>query len=267
MSRCISDGGEALIDVDLPRVDVVILTWNDGPLLDTAVASALASEGADVRITVVDNGSVPPAGLDHPRVNLLRNEENAGVARGRNQGAAAGSAPTLCFLDSDARLAPYSLRRLMSALEDPTVGIAVPVFVDQEPEASAGLAPSLWVKLERGLGRRATYRAPRRSPHAEHWDVDFGIGACQVIRRAVFDEVGGLDGSIFYGPEDVDFCLRAKAAGHRVVQVDGVDVHHPPRRSFRRPLTLRGMRHGVSILRHLWRHRRRARRPQTGGEG
>lgn len=249
------DGAEAFTDTVPPEVDVVILTWNDGSLLDAAVASALASEGADVRVTVVDNGSDPPATVAHPEVVLLRNEENAGVAGGRNQGAAAGTAPTLCFLDSDAELAPHSLQRLMGVLRDPTVAVAVPVFMDQEPEASAGVAPSLRVKVERGLGRRATYRATPRPPGAEQWDVDFGIGACQVIRRAVFDEVGRLDDSIFYGPEDVDFCLRVKAAGHRVVQVDGADVVHPPRRSFRRPLTLRGMRHGWSILRHLWRHR------------
>ena len=83
----------------------------------------------------------------------------------------------------------------------------------------------------------------------------YAIGACQVIRRSVFDEVGGLDGSIFYGPEDVDFCLRVKAAGHRVVQVAGADVLHPPRRAFRQPFTARGMRHGWAIVRHLWRHR------------
>ena len=44
-----------------PEVDVVILTWNDGPLLDAAVDSALVSQGVDVRVFVVDNGSDPPA--------------------------------------------------------------------------------------------------------------------------------------------------------------------------------------------------------------
>lgn len=259
------DGAEGFTDVDLPEVDVVILTWNDGSLLEAAVASARASEGVDLRVTVVDNGSDPPARVRHAEVVLLRNEENAGVAGGRNQGAAAGTAPILCFLDSDAQLAPHSLRRLIGVLGDPTVGVAVPVFRGQEPEASAGVAPSLWIKVERGLGRRATYRAVGRPPGAEQWDVDFGIGACQVIRRAVFDEVGRLDDSIFYGPEDVDFCLRVKARGHRVVQVDGTDVLHPPRRSFRRPLTVRGMRHGWSILRHLWRHRSGPRQTSAGG--
>ncbi len=239
----------------LPEVDLVILTWNDGDLLDVAVGSALDSDGVDVHVVVVDNGSDPPASAERSRVRLVRNELNAGVARGRNQGAALGTAPVLCFLDSDAELSPHSIRRLVDALTDPSVAVAVPVFGDQPPEASAGVAPSLAVKVARGLGRRSTYVGMPRSPDAPHWDVDFGIGACQVIRREVFEAVGRLDESIFYGPEDVDFCLRVKAAGHRVVQVAGTDVRHPPRRSFRRPLTVRGLRHAGSIVRHLWRHR------------
>lgn len=237
------------------QVDVVILTWNDGALLDVAVRSALASEGVAVHVVVVDNGSDPPARVAQPEVLVARNEENAGVAGGRNQGAALGTAPFLCFLDSDAELSSHSLRRLVDALTDPSVAVAVPVFEDQAPEASAGVAPSLAVKVARGLGRRSTYVSMPRSPGATHWDVDFGIGACQVIRRWAFETVGRLDESIFYGPEDVDFCLRVKAAGYRVVQVAGADVRHPPRRSFRRPLTARGLRHGWSIVRHLWRHR------------
>jgi GT2 family glycosyltransferase len=247
----------------LPAVDVVILTWNDGELLDVAVRSALASEGADVHVAVVDNGSEPPAEVPYPGVRLVRNAMNTGVAGGRNQGAALGNAPFLCFLDSDAELAPHSLRHLVEALDDPTVGVAVPVFEGQVPEASAGVAPTLRVKIERGLGRRDTYLPAARASGADSWDVDFGIGACQVIRRDVFDAVGRLDESIFYGPEDVDFCLRVRSAGHRVVQVAGADVRHPPRRSFRRPLTVRGMRHGWSILRHTWRHRSRGPRRQT----
>lgn len=248
-------------------VDVVILTWNDGDLLDVAVRSALASAEVDVHVTVVDNGSDPPAEVTHPGVRLVRNEVNAGVAGGRNQGAGLGRAPVLCFLDSDAELAPHSLQRLVGALDDPAIAVAVPVFDGQEPEASAGLAPSLRVKVERGLGRRSTYLPTARPPTAQQWDVEFGIGACQVIRRDVFESVGRLDDSIFYGPEDVDFCLRVLAAGYRVVQVAAADVRHPPRRAFRRPLTMRGMQHGWSILRHVWRHRSSRTRRQTSGGG
>lgn len=234
-------------------VDVVILSWNDGPLLDVAIGSAKGS-GAIVRsITVVDNGSDPPV-PPIAGVSVLRNTTNAGVSCGRNQGAWAGDGPLLCFLDSDAALRPETLGRLAEVLlADDRVGLTAPVFTGQVPEASAGRAPDLGRKVARVMGRTSTYAPmPRAGPA---WDVEFAIGACQLIRRAAFEGVGGLDESYFYGPEDVDFCVRLRRAGWRVVQVD-VPCDHPPRRRHRKLLTRAGVRHAGAVARHLWRQRR-----------
>ncbi|HWC12360.1 MAG TPA: glycosyltransferase, partial [Acidimicrobiales bacterium] len=244
-----------------PRVAVVILTWNDGELLDAALASALASTGVDVEVVVVDNGSEPPATVPaDARVLLLRNEANRGVAAARNQGAGATDAPLVLFLDSDARLHPDTLERLCRPMAaSPDVALVAPVFDGQAPEASAGRAPSLGRKVARVLGRTAEYAPAERRPGDPAWDVDFAIGACQLVRRAAFDEVEGLDEAFFYGPEDVDFCLRLRDAGWRVVQVPGAGCHHPPRRRHRRLLTRAGARHAWAVSRHLWRHRDRSR--------
>jgi GT2 family glycosyltransferase len=237
-------------------VDVVILTWNDGPLLDIALRSALDSQGVDVKVIVVDNASDPPAVVpDDPRVTLVVNGANRGVAPARNQGARAGSAPIVCFLDSDARLHADALARLVAALEsDRAIGLAAPVFTEQEPSASAGTAPTLTRKLARLTNRTSAY-ATSADTSQPMWDVDFAIGACQVFRRAAFDAVGGNDESFFYGPEDADFCMRLKDAGWRVVQVRDAAVDHPPRRRFRGLFTKRGMSHAWAVTRFLWRHR------------
>jgi len=244
------------------RVDVVVLTWNDGELLGAAVESALASHGVDVRVLVVDNGSDPPAVVPCDRgLVLVRNGANVGVARGRNQGAALATAPYVCFLDSDARLLPGTLIRLVEALEErPEAALAAPVFTGQSPDASAGRAPSPAVKLLRVLGLRHTY-APVTG-HGPRWDVDFAIGACQLVRREAFVSVGGFDESYFYGPEDVDLCLRLREQGWRVVQV-AAGCEHPPRRRNRRLLTRPGMAHAWAVCRHLWRHRGFRRRYAT----
>lgn len=241
-------------------VDVVILTWNDGALLAAAVDSALASTGVDVRVIVVDNASEPPATVpDDPRVTLVRNVDNRGVAPGRNQGAALGSSPFVCFLDSDARLLPPTLDRLLEHLVgDGRVALTAPVFVGQPAEASAGRAPSLSDKALRLLDLRTTYRPVRAT--GPSWDVDFAIGACQLVRRTAFEAVGGFDETYFYGPEDVDLCLRLREAGLRVVQVADAACHHPPRRRNRSILTRRGVHHAEAVVRHLWRHRGFSRR-------
>lgn len=243
-------------------VDVVILTWNDGDLLAVAVDSALDQPGVDSVVTVVDNGSEPPARCTTPRVEIIRSATNRGVGGGRNLGVRAGAAPYVCVLDSDARLHPGALARLVQPLEDdPTIGLSAPVFAGQQPEASAGRAPTLRRKILRGLNRTDRYASTGGQGHGEWWEVEFAIGACQLFRRDAFDAVGGLDASARFGPEDVDFCLRLRAAGWRAVQVSGPLCDHPPRRAFRGIWTRRGAAHAAAFARHWWRQRRSARPP------
>lgn len=243
------------------HIDVVILTWNDGVLLDSAVQSVSDSGVEDLSLIVVDNGSDRPAQVD--RAKLVRNVENRGVAAGRNQGVRAGSSPYVCLLDSDARLLPGALQSMIRVLErDGDIAMAAPVFVGQPASASAGPAYGIVQKALRALNVRSTYRAGPEFDCGQR-DVDFAIGACQVFRRSAFEAVGGLDEAYFYGPEDVDFCLRLRERGWRIVQLQDAVVEHPPRRRNRGLLTRRGARHAFAVLRHLWRHRRFRARVRT----
>lgn len=236
-------------------VDVVILTWNDGVLLDEAIRSVENSVGVETQIFVVDNGSTPPAEVPS-HVHLIRSDTNLGVSAGRNRGIAAGKNEYVLILDSDAQLTPRALCSLMAPLiQDETIALTVPVFTDQEPEESAGRAPTLRRKLQRARNQTNLYEAMQRSDSDPYWDVDFGIGACQLFRRSTWTAVNGIDESFFYGPEDVDFCLRVKQQSGRVVQVQDSTVSHPPRRRFRGIATQRGIAHAWAIARFLWRHR------------
>lgn len=248
-----------------PYVGVVILTWNDGDMLNTAICSALESSDVDVAVMVVDNGSQPPALIwDDPRLRLIRNETNRGVAAARNQGAAATDAPLILFLDSDACLLPDTIRRLYDSLAtSPDAALAAPVFCGQRPEASAGRAPGVVRKLARVAGLTDLYASPAGRAGASNWDVDFAIGACQLVKRSAYDDIGGMDELYFYGPEDVDFCLRLRESGWRIVQVRDAECEHPARRRNRKILTARGFQHGWAVGRHLWRHRRFSRRLPT----
>jgi GT2 family glycosyltransferase len=230
-------------DLDNPHpvgIDVVTLTWNDGALLDRALGSVLASEGVEVASVVVDNGSAPPAvAPDDSRVRVIRNAENRGV-RARNQGTAAGVADYVAFVDSDVRLRPDTLAVLAGVL-------------DAHPDVAL-------VKAQRVLGRRDTYAPMRPADGADVWDVDFSITACVLFRRSAFEAVGGLDEAYFYGPEDIDLCLRLKESGWRILQVAGATCYHPPRRRNRSLFSRRGLGHLQAVVRHLWRHRGFARR-------
>ena len=238
--------------VDADEVDVVILTWNDGELLAKAVQSARQNQGVTTNIIVVDNGSQPPANVPEGVV-LIRNEHNIGVAAGRNQGIAAGTAPLILILDSDAELRAGSLESLVAEQRRTNAGVVVPVFEGQSPEATAGLAPGLVRKTLRILGRTAEYGSVADTT-SESWPVEFGIGACQLFPRSAWSDVGGIDESFFYGPEDVDFCLRVLESGRSVRQVANAPVIHPPRRRNRNPLNRAGLKHAGAVALYLGRH-------------
>lgn len=249
----------------LPHVDVVTLTWNDHDILNQSISSSLSSEAVVLELFVVDNGSEPPVVVpSDPRVQLIRNERNLGVSA-RNQGVEAGSSPFVCFVDSDAVVEADTIRLLLEPLLScDDVALACPVFVGQSPWESAGRAPTVGRKLLRALGLSRTYAACRDS--GPFWDVDFSISACWLFRRSAFEDVGGLDPSYFYGPEDVDFCLRLKEKGWRIVQVAKARCFHPPRRRYRRLLTRRGAQHAWALVRHFRRHRRFAARRWPSGQ-
>lgn len=233
-------------DVTPSAIDVVILTWNDAALADAAIAAAARSEGVTVHLHVVDNGSTAPY-CPQTQMALLRRPVNEGVAAGRNIGARSGSAPLICFVDSDALLTPGALRSLADALSDPEVAMAVPVFEGQPPEASAGARPTILRKILRGLGLTSRYHCTGRGGPIK--PVDFAIGACQLVRRSTFESLGGLDARYFFGPEDIDFCDRIRKAGWKIVQVESAGVLHDARRSHRNIFTIRGLRHALALAR------------------
>ena len=239
----------------MTSVDVVVLTWNDEADMRTAVESIRSSRGVETSIIVVDNGSLTPV-HDVEGASVIRSSENLGVGGGRNHGAAQGTAEFVCFLDSDARLAPDCLAQLVAAVDD-GVGLTAPVFAGQPPATSAGDRPSLARKVTRGLGLTDEYgRSTEQIGGA--WAVDFAIGACQLVRRDAFEQVGGFTTDDLFGPEDVELCDDLRGSGWEIRQVAGAVCHHQARRSHRRIFSRRGLRHGRALLRYYTKRRRRA---------
>jgi len=239
-------------------LSIVILTWNSWALLEECLA-ALPSATAPLatEIIVVDNGSRDgtTAGLArHPEITTITNVTNRGVAPGRNQGLCRARGEFAALLDVDTVPAPGAFATMVARLRaDPAVGLVGPKLVDLDGglQYSCRRFPTLLDKVCRrlpaGVGRALT--------------VDYVIGACQVIRRAALDHVGLLDEHIFYGPEDVDLCLRLQRAGWKVEYVPDAVVMHLERRVTRKLLSSLTARHAYGLGYFFWKHRYLFRRP------
>jgi len=256
-----------------PVLSIVILTWDSRALLEACLAALPAATAPLVSETiVVDNGSRDGTAqwlAGCPNLTTIVNPRNRGVAPARNQGIRVARGDFIALLDVDAVATPGSLATLVTHLRVVTdVGLVGPKLVspDGSLQYSCRRFPTLLDKLLRRLperwGRAVADDVELRSwDHASVRAVDYVIGACQVIRRAALDEVGLLEERIFYGPEDVDLCLRLQRAGWGVEYVPQAVVVHLERRVTRRLLSTLTARHLHGLGYYFWKHRYLLTRP------
>jgi GT2 family glycosyltransferase len=221
-----------------PTTWAVVVNWNGGEA-NLACLASLRSEGlAAERIVFVDNassdGSRERVAAAHPSVRLVANAQNEGYGHGTNRGvslALAQGAEAVLLVNNDVTLpaGERTLERLETALEREGVGIVGPrVVYAREPGR-------IWA-----AGGRMTYRQNlteligHRQPDGERFRgeaaVDYVPGCAMLVRRAVFERAGLLDGEYFAYHEDVEFCMKARAAGFEVLLLGETralhDAHH-----------------------------------------
>jgi N-acetylglucosaminyl-diphospho-decaprenol L-rhamnosyltransferase len=220
----------------VPRVNVLIVSYNTRDLLLESIASVVDEPG--VRVIVVDNASAdgsPQAVADRfPGVELIRSKVNLGFAGGVNAAAAHARAEALLVLNPDAMLDPGSLDLLLEVLDrHPRAGLVGPAlrYPDGRPQAAAfhfpGLAQVFFDLfpvnrlMDTRLNGRATVNVDRPGR------IGHPLGACMLIRRAAWDDVGPLDEGYFMYMEEIDWCRRARARGwHIWHQPRAGAVHH-----------------------------------------
>ncbi len=217
----------------LPRVAVIILTWNRVDELVPCLASFARNEYANTDVIVVDNGSedesVPTTKRDFPWVKLIENGENLGFCRGNNVGlryALEQRYDHVMLLNSDTELSPGLISELVRVLEsDPTIGIVGAKNVLMEnPEYMWGQYGIVtWgPMLVKTIGRFAPDLRLNEPPK----DVPWVIGNACMMRREALEKVGFFDEEYWQCNEDVDWCYRCRKAGFRVVYVDTAGILH-----------------------------------------
>ena len=212
---------------------MVIPSWNSAALLPRCLDS-LRGQGIELETLVVDNGSedgtlayLEREGVAH--VSLPRNE---GFAVAVNLGAARVRAPAVLVLNADTVLEPGAVRALLEALEaDPSLGGVQPRILQLEEGAEMDAASARLYSAGQGLTRdgRALEEGAgeAQSPAYQQGREVFGVcGAACLLRRELFERLGGYDERYFAFYEDVDLNVRARIAGRRFAYVPEAVVWH-----------------------------------------
>lgn len=218
-----------------PPASMILVNYNTRDLLLAALERFAAPLlAADWQIIVVDNGSQDgsaQAVADRfPAVMLLASSKNQGFAAGNNLGLRQAQGDVFILLNTDVIVTPEQLQALAAyLLSQPDIGAVSPGLrtVNGKPQAFAyGSRPSPFYLVTRGLRRLLRLGPMHDWGVATPIEPDWVSGACLAVRRAVYEQVGGLDERYFLYFEDVDWCTRIRRAGWRVVYNPVLQIIH-----------------------------------------
>jgi GT2 family glycosyltransferase len=211
----------------MPRVSVVIPTWNGRELLAEALRSLDAQTFADFEAIVVDNGSTDGtaemvSGWHRP-TRLVRLETNHGFAEATNLGIRASVGEIVVLMNNDAMADDRWLASLVAALDaNPHVGSCASrmlMYRDRDRIDSAGDQLGIFAsQIGHGQLDGPAFSEPRR--------VLSACAGAAAYRRSMLDEVGLLDERFFAYLEDVDLGIRATLAGWGCLYVPDAVVYH-----------------------------------------
>ena len=228
---------------DARRVSVIIPTrgttrrvWNVNRCFVTEAVASLIDHATspDLEFVVVYDTATPPPVLATlqriagDRLVLVEYTEEWNFSRKINVGAAAATGELLLVLNDDTELIePTSIETMVAHLDDPGVGMVGPKLLyadgriqDAGHVYNGHLLPGLAGWAGDGTGPW------QLRPLIVEREVSGVTAAAALVERAVFDEVGGFDESMPVNFNDVDFSLKIRASGRRVIWTPHASWHH-----------------------------------------
>jgi GT2 family glycosyltransferase len=207
-----------------PRVSVIVASWNGAQDLEECLPSVVRQDYPVFEVIVVDNGSEDDSQDVVKRIGAqwLPLGHNAGLAAALNAGAQVTTGEVLLFLNNDLRLRGDFVRNLARpVVEDPTVFAADALQWDWEGRVPVHgrtrfIARPAWLGCFDLLQDYPTTCVPTFMASA----------ANALVRRWMFEKLGGWDPTYFIGWEDVDLFWRAWQRGWRTVFVPDAVCWH-----------------------------------------
>ena len=220
----------------LPHVSLIIPTRDRADLLKKCITSILTlSTYPKYDILIVDNNSKEQATSEFLKslagesmIRVLRYVFAFNYAAMNNWAVRQAQGEILCFINNDVEVITGDwLDEMVRYATQPTVGIVgAKLYYPNDTIQHAGIIL--------GIGRVAKhlyqYMPRNQTGHCCRamlpQDVSAVTAACMLIRRCVFEELGGFEESLKINYNDVDLCLRARSKGYRVVWTPYAELYH-----------------------------------------
>ncbi len=226
------------------RVSLVVVNHNSGSLLQACIQSARHQVD---ELLIVDNASSDSSLAEcearfakERKIRFIKNAANLGFAAACNIGLAHSNGKLVLFLNPDSQLDEGAVEHLCKAIVgDPAVGMVGGLLVNPDGSEQGGgrrAIPTPWRSFVRAFGLyRLQYRWPRifydfylhKLPLPEEAvEVESISGACMMVKREAVSDVGEWDDNYFLHCEDLDWCMRFRAGGWKILFVPSARVVH-----------------------------------------
>ncbi len=213
-----------MIEESFMDVSIVIVSWNSEDWLRKCLASIFKQTSEiTFEVIVIDNASsdqsVKVAMNEFANVKVIENTLNKGWATGVNQGIEVSQGKYICVLNPDTQFVDRTLEQLVAFLEEyPRVGVVGPHLIntDESTQRSIRRRPRLRDQLRIILKLHLLF-PDSKAMQSYLWrdfnyqstqEVEQIMGACMLVRKEVFEQVGIFDETFFLWFDEVDFCRR-----------------------------------------------------------
>lgn len=216
-----------------PKISIIILNWNRWQDTIECVESVLRIPYPNYEIVIVDNGStdesVPILSNKFPNLKLIKLKQNIFYAGGNNVGiryALDSGARYIMLLNNDTVVHPDFLNPLVEAMEDDSLLCAVGgtiYYYDEEKKIQ-----NIGGSFDYISGKVHWYGegCVDVGQFSEKREVNFICGAAIMLRSDALKEIGGLDESFVLYAEELDWCLRARKKGYKLMYIPNSKVFH-----------------------------------------
>ena len=219
----------------IPKISIIILTYNAGDLLEKCISSIVKSNYENIEIILVDNASQDHSHIKckekFSQIKLIENKENLGYCEGNNIGIKSANGEYIIILNPDTEVESNWIEEFIKEFNNHGDGLYQPKLLavsDKSRINSAGNMMNIFgFGFSSGKGKKDSKKFGNFKP------INYASGACLFTSKKILDKIGLFDPYLFAYHDDLELGWRALQLGIKSFYVPTVIVYHAESFSFK----------------------------------